>query len=467
MLKLGVAMARRLKMAVGSSLAAAVLLVGAACGGGGDGDGGSGGGDEQTFTKNPSGQLRAWGFDNADDVGKARLDYAKSQLSGVTVSMDATGFDAQKFTTRLASNDVPDVVQMDRAYVATYAAQDLLMPLDQCFSTYGVDAASYWYPAVTADVTYDQKIWATPQFFQPSAVMLNERVLKEKGVDAADIDTSKPDTLIAAAKKMYATKGGNPSTLGFDPVPTGQAPLWVLGYGGRLVGDDGKPTLDDPANVKALTTIKQIVDAQGGWAKVKSFTDSFDFFGKNNQFVKDQVGAQVDAQWYVNVLSPYAKDVQLGAVPFKNSEGQPFAVTGGSGFVIPAKAKNPDAACAWMINLTSDAAWMAAGEARAATLKKSPGAINTGLFTGSPSADQAIKQKFVTKSGNAGFDQAIQTFYDVLPTGKSIGASPAGQTAQTELNNAVSSAMLGQKTPEKALADAQAAAMRAYDKIAG
>ena len=46
-------------------------------------------------------------------------------------------------------------------------------------------------------------------------------------------------------------------------------------------------------------------------------------------------------------------------------------------------------------------------------------------------------------------------------------ASPAGQTIQSELNNAVSSALLGQKTPEQALADAQAAAMRAYDKVAG
>ena len=213
--------------------------------------------------------------------------------------------------------------------------------------------------------------------------------------------------------------------------------------------------------------LKKLADAQGGYAKVKSFSDSFDFFGKNNQFVSDQVAAQVDAQWYVNVLSPYVKQVKLGAVPFKDQNGQPFAVTGGSAFVIPVKAKNPDAACAWMINLVTDEAWMAAADARAATLKKTPGAINTGLFTGSPSADKAIKEKYVTGSGNAGFDQTIQTFYEVVGNGKSLGASPAGQTIQSELNNAIVAALLGQKTPEQALADAQAAAMRAYDKIAG
>lgn len=453
----------RTKLSLAAGLLTGLLVV-TACGGGSDT---RDQGENQTqFTTNPSGDLKAWGFDNADDVGQARLDYAKAKLPGVNVTLDATGFDAQKFTTRLASGDVPDVVQMDRQFVATYAAQDLLMPVDACFAAWGMDPAKQFYPAVTADVTYKDKVWAVPQFFQPSAVLLNERVLKDKGVDPSQIDTSKPDQLLAAAKKLSAESAGKPTRLGFDPVATGQAPLWLLGYGGRLVDESGKPALDDPNNVKAVSFLKQLTDAQGGFAKVKSFSDSFDFFGKNNQFVKDQVAAQVDAQWYVNVLSPYAKQIQLGATPFKDQSGQPFAVTGGSSFVIPAKAKNPDAACAWMVNLVTEDAWLAAGEARAATLKKE-GGMNTGLFTGSPTADQAIKTKYVKPSGNAGFDETIATYYDVVASGKSVGASPAGQAIQSELNNAVSSALLGQKTPEQALADAQAAAMRSYDKVAG
>ena len=87
--------------------------------------------------------------------------------------------------------------------------------------------------------------------------------------------------------------------------------------------------------------------------------------------------------------------------------------------------------------------------------------------TGSPSADAAIRKTYVKPSGNAGFDQTIQTYYDVVGSGKSLGASPAGQAIQSELNNAITSALLGQKTPEQALADAQAAAQRAYDKVAG
>ena len=104
------------------------------------------------FSTTASGELAAWGFDNADEVGTSRLDYAKQQLSGVTIKIDATPFDAQKFTTRAASGDVPDVVQMDRQFVATYAAKGLIKPLDGCFSAYGVDPESQYYPSVVDDV---------------------------------------------------------------------------------------------------------------------------------------------------------------------------------------------------------------------------------------------------------------------------------------------------------------------------
>jgi multiple sugar transport system substrate-binding protein len=356
---------------------------------------------------------------------------------------------------------------MDRQFVGTYAAQELIMPLDACFEAKGVDPASYWYPAVTEDVTYKDKVWAAPQFFQPSAVILNTRVMEENEVTPADFDTSKGDALIAAAEKMTKTRGGNPTTIGFDPVPTGQAPAWILGFGGRTMDENGVPALDDPKNAAALTYLKELVDAQGGWTKLKSFTDAFDVFGKGNQYVKDQVGAQMNAQWYVNVLSPYVEQVEIGAVPFRGQDGQVLSVSGGTSFVIPASAKNKDAACAWVVKITEEGGWMAAAEARAATLAKTPGAINTGLFTGSPGPDQKIREQFVKTSGNEGFDQTIATFYEVLEGARSQGSSPAGQAIQTELQNAVAAVLGGTKEPAQALSDAQAAAQRAYDQFGG
>jgi multiple sugar transport system substrate-binding protein len=442
---------------------AAVLATTTACG---SSEGDNGGGDATSFDAKPSGTLSAWGFNNADDVGKARMAYAAKQLEGVQIDVDQTGFDAQKFTTRLASGNVPDVVQMDREYVATYAAQGVIMPLDKCFSTHQVDPRQRYYPNVADDVTYKNQVWAVPQFYQPPAILLNKTVMDAAGVQDSDIDTSNPDKLLGAIAKMYKANGDVPATLGFNPQATGQTYLWVLGMGGKLTGENGEPTLDDPANVAGLELLKKITDAQGGFAKYKSFTDSFDVFGEKNQFVLNQVGAEVDAQWYPNVLAPYQGKLKLGAVPFKDKNGNPFTVAGGTSFVVPAKAKNPSAGCKWALALTDEGSWLAAAEARAETVKQK-NSIFTGLFTGSPAADKAIREKFVKPSGNAGFDQVISTYYEVAATGKSIGSSPAGQQMKQELLNAITAALLGQKSPQQALADAQTAAMQAYKNLTG
>ena len=437
---------------------AATALVLTGCSGGG-----GGAAEDVDWSAKPAGALAAWGFENADGVGQSRLDYAEKQLGDVEIKVDATAFDAQKFTTRLASGNVPDVVQMDRRYVTQYAAQGLIVPLDACFKAHDVTPDEHWYESVVDDVRYEDGVWAVPQFYQPPAILLNKTVMDEAGVTAEEIDTSKPDVLLAAIGKMYQESGGVPTRLGFDPVSTGQASLWVLGMGGQLTDADGKPTLDDPGNQAGIDLLKQINDAQGGYAAIKSFSDAFDTFGDKNQFVSNQVGSQVNAQWYPNVLSPYVDQLNIEAVPFKDAEGNPFSVSGGSAFVIPVGAKNPGAACAWMLDLTSDDAWQAAGEARAATVTKD-GGINTGLFTGSPAADKSIREQFVVPSGNAGFDQVISTYYEVVDFGSTFGSSPAGQDIQNELNNAVTAALLGDKTTEEALADAQKAAMKAYEK---
>ena len=96
---------------------------------------------------------------------------------------------------------------------------------------------------------------------------------------------------------------------------------------------------------------------------------------------------------------------------------------------------------------------MAAGAARAETVDKKK-SINTGLFTGSPAADQAVRSQYVKPSGNADFDQAIETYYDVVPARQA--AAPRRRPADRPgSENAVSVALTGEKTPEQALADAQ------------
>lgn len=448
----------RARAGAAGAIAAALLLTGC---------GGAAGNAEADFEADPTGALSGWGFENTDDVGQARLDHAAAQLEGVEITLDQTAFDAQKFTTLAASGSMPDVVQIDRQFVATYAAQGLLMPLDACFAANDVDPQQRWYPQVVQDVTWEDQVWAVPQFYQPPLILTNARVMAEAGVAAEDLDPSDPVGLIDAAEAMTATEGGSISRVGFDPQGVSKAAMWMLSFGGGIVDESGAPTLDRAENVEAATFLQQLYDAQGGFAEVSSLVDSFDLFGDENPYVTDQVGAAVFDQWYVNVLTPYAEQVEIGAVPLRNQEGEDFTAAGGSSFVIPAGAANPSAACAWALQLTSPEAWQAAAEARATTTEEEPErlGINAGLFTGSPESDTAIRENFASAEGFPGFQGAIDSYYDVAAEGTSLGGSPAGQQIQTELQNAMQSILLGDSSAEDALTAAQEAAQRAYDQV--
>jgi multiple sugar transport system substrate-binding protein len=415
------------------------------------------------FTKELSGTLKISGFNPDDEVGKSRSDYAAKQLSGVTISQDTTSFDTQKFAAQAASGNVPDLIQLDRSGVATLADKKLITSLDECYNLYGVKPDQQYYPSTIADVKYDNQVFAIPQFFQPSAMIVNKRVLSAAGVAPEAFDTSKPEEIVALAKKLYQEKGGKPSVIGFDGDLPGSAFIWFTVFGGRTNDETGKPTLDDPNNVKALTWLKQVMDAQGGYAPIKSFKDSMDTFGDKNQYVRNQVAVQTWAQWYVNVLAGTKDEISVAAVPIKTLEGKPLAMAGGTSFAIPTAGKNRSAACAWAINVTSEAAWMAAGEARAKTVQTEK-TINTGLFTASPAADEAIRSQFVKPSGNADFDQMITTYYSILPENVTRGASAVGQQIDQDLSNAVAVSLTAEKAPQQALADAQASSLRAWDQ---
>jgi len=448
------------------AMATSVALLGTACSpGGGDNNSGDNGPKAPDFTAPLSGSMTTGGFTLGDEVATSRADLAtaKVKADGVTnVTINQANFDSQKFAAQAASGNVPDLVLMDRQYVATYASKGLIVPLDKCYEAQNVDPNKHYYPGEIADVTYDGNVYGIPQFLQPQGIIINDRVASAAGVTAADLDTSKPEALLAAAKKMYTESDGKPTRLGFDPQLPGQVSIWFLAFGGKIMDQNGKPTLNDPNNVKALTFLKELYDAQGGYENAYSFGQTWDFFGAKNQFSSDQVGAGMYAQWYPNVLSGFKDTAQVSGTPVNGPDGKPMAAAGGPAYVIPAKAKNPAAACAWAIANTSDDAWVAAVKARLDKHKDEAGYIFTGVFTGSQTADKIIRDQYIKPTGNEGFDKLIATYYDEMANVVAMGSSTAGLQIQTELQNAVVPAMTGKKTVQEALDGAQAAAMLAY-----
>ncbi|WP_010552041.1 ABC transporter substrate-binding protein [Brachybacterium paraconglomeratum] len=442
--------------------AAATVMGLAACDRGGETPGAGGGQEQHEFADAATGQLATMGFNPSDEVGQSRADHAAAQLPDLQVSMDTANFDSQKFTAQAAAGQVPDLIQLDRSLVATFAANGLIMPLDQGFEVHGVDPATQYYEAALGDVTQAGAAYAVPQFFQPSALLINVRTAEAAGIAPEDFDTSVPDALLKVAEKGTSMEGSAPTALGLDGDIPGSAEMWLQVFGGGSIGEDGAPTLDSSENVDALTWMKELMDLQGGYPEVTSLKNAMDVFGEQNQYVSDQVVAQSWAQWYLNVLTDFADGVDLHAVPILGLDGAPIGFAGGSAFAVPAGAANPDGALAWALAATSTEAWLEAGKARAATVAEGSG-INTGLFTGSPEADQQVREQYVEESGDVDFDQSISVYYDVLSAPRSTGPSPVGEQVKQALLDAVTAALNGEKEPAQALGDAQESAQREFD----
>jgi multiple sugar transport system substrate-binding protein len=411
----------------------------------------------------PSGTLAVMGFGGEDEVAQARIGAFKSAYPGVTVKNNKGEFDAQQFLTAVASGNPPDLVYLDRKLVGTYAAKGAIQPMDDCIKNSAIDTGQYREAAMNS-LRLNGKTYGIPEFYQVVVNLIDSSALRSAGLPTDAIQTRDWGALEQTTTKLYRAKAGRPARIGFDPKLPDLFPLWALANGAELVKPGGEPNLNDAKAVEALSYAVKLVDDQGGWSRFKTFRDTFDIFGAKNQFVTGQLGAMPMENWYVNVLLDSRKNgLRLASTPVTDRQGQQVSTVGGSAWVIPKGAKNPNAACQWAKTVTSVDAWNKAAEARMQTVK-TKGTFFTGLFTANKTADEQIKAKYLKPTGDAGFDQAIDNYYRSLDVGKALNPSPAGAEIDAAWKSAVAKVLAGQAPAQQALDQAQKDAEAAFAK---
>lgn len=353
---------------------------------------------------------------------------------------------------------------MSRELIGTYAAKGAIQPLDDCIAGQDIDLGQYR-PAALRAVTLNEKVYGIPEFTAVQANLIDQRSLERAGVRVEEIQTADWNALAATASRLFATKGSAISRIGYDPKLPDAFPQWAMANGAELVGEDGAPHLDDPKAVEALRFTLDLVERQGGWTRFKAFRDSYDIFGSKNPLTVGSIAAFPSENWYVNVLrDSIPQGLQLQSTPFTDHVGRPASLLGGQAWTIPRGAKNPVAACAWAKTLTSTETWMAAAEARMATVAADK-SFFTGLFTANAPADEQIRTRYLKDVPDRGFGAAIDNFYGALSAARSLNPSPAGAEINAAWKSAVARALEGQE-PGAALAQAQKEAQAAYDTVA-
>jgi multiple sugar transport system substrate-binding protein len=410
-----------------------------------------------------AGTLNIYGYGPGDDVQENRATYAAQQLSGTTINRPAGNFDDQVFLTRLASGDVPDLVRLGRPSMALYAAKGVLQPVDSCVSK--TLRKQYRVGALRA-MTWKGHLYGLPEFTNQVTMIVNQSAFKSSGVPISGAQMTNLPKLLAASKKLTKfDSSGNLSRIGFDPkIDSGFGfPLWVKYFGANIISNDGlHAQINTAAARRALSFAVAVINAEGGWNKFVSYRNTFDFFGKGNPLVKDQLAMWPMESFIYNVFSNNSPDVDLVAKYFTNRKGGPITFFSGNGWVIPKASKNFAAACDYMKAVTSVGAWVVAAKKRF-DARKAAGSTFTGLYTANTSADKKIYEDIYQSFGHPQFDQAVKILVNSPKYGFELPPTPAGFKFTDAYNNAIQRVLTGQQSIPAALAQAQKEAQDAIN----
>ncbi|MGW5272065.1 extracellular solute-binding protein [Streptomyces sp. NPDC004044] len=242
-----------------------------------------------------------------------------------------------------SGSGAPDVIRSEVAWTPEFADLGYLAPLD---GTPALQKADDFLKQAAASTKYNGKTYAVPQVIDSMGIFYNKKIFKEAGVEVP----TTVDQLKTVSKKIKAKTGKTGLYLRGDDA------YWFLsflyGEGGDLVDASTKSvTVDNPAGVKAMKVVKDLVDS--GAAK----TDATDGWENMQSSFKDgKVAMIINGPWAV--ADTYAgkefKDkANLGVAPVPAGSAAQGAPQGGHNLAVYAGSKNLDASYAFVDYMTS------------------------------------------------------------------------------------------------------------------
>ncbi|HEV7183958.1 MAG TPA: extracellular solute-binding protein [Leifsonia sp.] len=305
-------------------------------------------GSDTSATKDPNiltaptssqakGEVTIW--DRSGDLYKvfdATIKKFNKVYPNIKVNHQAVDIDAKLQNTLITGTDVPDGVFLDDSLVAGYA--DQLWNLSGVLKPYLADISKQ----KLGVNSLKNGIYGVPFDSDPGLLFYNETVLKKDGINPASIKTY--DDLLQAAKKV---KAADPSS---GPIHLEQSAflgqLWLEMFasqqGTSMTDAQGKLRLDSPAYRQILNWLDSV--------RKQNLGTRADYLGPTDVNTLDS-GKQVFVPWSIwwdfapqQLLKNTQGDWRAMPLPAWSSGGARSGAMGGSSFVIPKSAKNPQAA---------------------------------------------------------------------------------------------------------------------------
>ena len=339
---------------------------------------------------------------------------------------------AAKYTTAMTSSGSPDVVMTySYDYLAPWAANGFIRPVDSYFSTTGM-AENDLLPVVKDSVQLAGHTWGLLQEFDFAQLFWNKRL--HTGALPTTLDE------LDALAKRYTVfdKHGNLTQAGlipwsnktFDPYTTG-----VALFGGSFYNQStGKWTITTPQNLKLFQWYAKYADILGGRSKADALENSVpSTYGDSWLYGKAVFG--FEGEWIPAQITQLNLKLSYGIGHPPTAPGVPagsIASLGGNLFLLPTKSQHPAEAAAFIEYMGS-----AKGSAEWCILNSNMPPVKSALFA--PSFLKALP-------GMASFIDALK----INHVTSSI-ASPQYSVFADALALAVQEVSLRKSTPAQAL----------------
>jgi multiple sugar transport system substrate-binding protein len=198
-------------------------------------DNGNTGGETQSADAKAQLGIMWWGPDERAEATKKALDLYSKQHANITFKSEYVAWDGfwQKLPTLVASKSVPDILQMDAAFIKEYSSKGVLMDLSDVDLTGIVD------PSVIENSKIDGKLYGIPLSKNGQGYIYNMDTMEKAG-----LEPPKPEwTWDEFFQYMKDAK----AKLGKDQYPTTDSNSWdgyqyyQTSYGkGPVFSEDGK-----------------------------------------------------------------------------------------------------------------------------------------------------------------------------------------------------------------------------------
>lgn len=262
----------------------------------------------------------------------------------ITVDLQNVPADSmtQKLTTQIAGNNPPDAAYVDSSTVASFAARNALVNLDNYIGRSDVVDPDAYVKVFRDFATYDESLYGLPIDGESTALFYRTDMLEAAGIDSPPTTW---DEYAAAAEALTDPGKQQYGTAIFAPEAAYYWYPWLWQNGGEVLNEDGTEiAFDSPEGLEAAEYYVELAKfAPPDYLNSNSYDARLGFF-------QGQIAMYPAGAWFAGVITEEAPDLdgKWATAPLPEGTAGCATTVASDTLVIFDQSENKDAAWLWI-----------------------------------------------------------------------------------------------------------------------